>query len=306
MEIIKNRKFSSIIILLSTAILFSSPIIALAQTSSTQNGLLILDTKVNLLNDINGRILNTVYWTLGILAAIFLGIISVNLYFNISANKREIQKIKEEILGTSKNLIKTAEAEITEKVSTANRKENDRIKEEILGTSKNLIKTAEAEITEKVSTANRKDLDKEIENVLNIIKNETLIYQTKITEQVNTIEKSVLSINSGIKNMSGKLEEAEVDIKELDAFMYSQKGKMGGIINQIELLEYDIKNRSWYLKYRLADLKEEIKRYDLTKELDKKLRELLSSIKDKKEFTSEIEEIEKSITLRPEKDKPIP
>ena len=272
MEIIKNRKFSSIIILLSTAILFSSPIIALAQTSSTQNGLLILDTKVNLLNDINGRILNTVYWTLGILAAIFLGIISVNLYFNISANKREIQKIKEEILGTSKNL----------------------------------IKTAEAEITEKVSTANRKDLDKEIENVLNIIKNETLIYQTKITEQVNTIEKSVLSINSGIKNMSGKLEEAEVDIKELDAFMYSQKGKMGGIINQIELLEYDIKNRSWYLKYRLADLKEEIKRYDLTKELDKKLRELLSSIKDKKEFTSEIEEIEKSITLRPEKDKPIP
>lgn len=91
--------------------------VAATPSPSPSTKLEVLDAKIDLLQKINERLLQTVYWTLATLAAIFLGLISVNLYFNISANKREIEQIREEVEAVARNLIKIAEQEIGEKVA---------------------------------------------------------------------------------------------------------------------------------------------------------------------------------------------
>lgn len=56
-----------------------------------------LENKVDLLNQINEKILNTIYWALGGLGGIFLGIVGLNSYQNFSLNKQKIDTIKGEL-----------------------------------------------------------------------------------------------------------------------------------------------------------------------------------------------------------------
>ena len=75
---------------------------------------------------------------------------------------------------------------------------------------------------------------------------------------------------------------------------------MGGIINQVELLEHDIEKRYWNLESRLKEIRNEVKAADLYPDLAEKLESLLKKIKDPV-HKDIIEEIKKSITIRRQK-----
>lgn len=268
-----------------------------APTPSSSTKLEVLDAKVDLLQKTNERILQTVYWTLATIAAIFLGLISVNLYFNISANKREIDKIRDEIEALTRSLIKTAQQEISEKSNAATQIEIARIKEEIANLTTSEVKTSEANLTEKTNAATQREIEKASTNILNIAKNEILTHKAEITKLIENSAKILESTSSSIKTIEETLPKLDVRVRELEVYKYSKESRMGAIIGQIELLEYDLENRGWNLKYRLPEILKEIKSTRIFPDHAEKLRGLLGKIEDV-EYEDIIKEILASIRVR--------
>lgn len=285
------------IILFIGIIYFGSPLQSTAATPSSSTKLEVLDAKVDLLQKTNERILQTVYWTLATIAAIFLGLISVNLYFNISANKREIDKIRDEIEALTRSLIKTAQQEISEKSNAATQIEIARVKEEIANLTTSEVKTSEANLTEKTNAATQREIEKASSNILNIAKNEILTHKAEITKLIENSAKILESTSSSIKTIEGKLTGFDVRVRELEVYKYSKEGKMGAIMGLTELLEYDLENRSWYLKYRLPEILEGLKNTQVYPDYAEKLRGLLGKIEDV-EYKDIIKEILASIRVR--------
>lgn len=287
-----NKILLSLVILSSALCLL--PELVSAQTGSSTTDIAVLYAKVDLLQSINDRTLNTVYWTLGILAAIFLGLISVNLYFNITANKREIEKIKDDLLSSTKNEIASSEVKIIEKIQNKNENELKSMKSELSSITENEVITSESRIFEKTSALISKEVQKASTNSQNVLKNSQLTYEAKVTKQIESIEKKSIATNMTAEKTLKGISAIEIRLKELEAFKYSQQGKMGAIIKQIELLEYDIENREWNLVYRLPEIKDELKNCILNVEQSGKLKLLLSKIK-KEEYMPIISEIQKLI-----------
>lgn len=251
-----------------------------AAPPSSSTKLEVLEAKVDLLQKTNERILQTVYWTLATIAAIFLGLISVNLYFNISANKREIDKIREESEALTKSLIQTAQQEISEKSNAVTQTEIARVKEEIANLTTSEVKTSEANLIEKTNAATQREIEKASANILNVAKNEILTHKAEITKLIENSTKILESTSSSVMRIEDKLPELEVRVREMEAYRFSKEGKMGAIIAQIELLEYDLEKRTWNLKFRLPKILEETKSTIIFPEQAEKLRGLLGKIKE--------------------------
>ena len=194
------------------------------------SNLAILQVRVDTLENLNERILNSVYWTLGILATIFLGLISVNLYFNITANKREIENIKKDFTDTAKNEILASEAKILEKVSSLNQKEFDNIKSDVLATAKNEILASEAKILEKVN----------------------IIDKGRIAD-AESFKRQISSLKSDYDDIDTRVKEFEID-------RFAQKGQQGQIMVMIELLSKAVdKNNDYEIQERLTKIRDYVK-----------------------------------------------
>jgi len=309
MNYLKNKIkkcLTSILVLLSLIFVVQivfTPIYSMAQSNlstGTNNDSIILNQKVDLLEEINSKILNSVYWTLGILAAIFLGLISVNLYFNITGNKNEIRRIREDIIRTTNNLIETAKNEIADKLSKSSQHEALSIKENLIETMKNMIETAKNEIADKLSKSSQQEIKDQIGSLSVSSENQLLEYKSEVNKKINDFEKILISTQNVSRSNKVDIDKIHIDIKELEAYRYSKEGKMGGIINQVELLEHDIEKRYWNLESRLKEIRNEVKAADLYPDLAEKLESLLKKIKDPVHKVI-IEEIKKSITIRRQK-----
>ena len=309
MNYLKNKIkkcLTSILVLLSLIFVVQivfTPIYSMAQSNlstGTNNDSIILNQKVDLLEEINSKILNSVYWTLGILAAIFLGLISVNLYFNITGNKNEIRRIREDIIRTTNNLIETAKNEIADKLSKSSQHEALSIKENLIETMKNMIETAKNEIDDKLSKSSQQEIKDQIGSLSVSSENQLLEYKSEVNKKINDFEKILISTQNVSRSNKVDIDKIHIDIKELEAYRYSKEGKMGGIINQVELLEHDIEKRYWNLESRLKEIRNEVKAADLYPDLAEKLESLLKKIKDPVHKVI-IEEIKKSITIRRQK-----
>lgn len=289
------------VILFLGVLYFWSPSLSTACPPTSDTKLESLTEKVDLLQKINDKLLQTVYWTLGTLAAIFIAIISVNLFFNISANKREIQKIKEDIESRTINLIKTAEIEIGEKNNAIMQKEFERLMEEIANVTISEIKTSEANLVEKTYTATEREIEKASTNILNVAKNEDLTHKAELTKLMEQSTEILRSVSSDIETFNKQIPELEVRVRELEVYKYSKERRMGAIIGQIELLEYDLENRSWNIEFRLPEILKEIKSSIIYPSHAEKLRALLGKIKDT-EHQKIIKEILASISVRKPED----
>lgn len=283
----KNTKIilGIFIILLISQVVF-------AHTNAPVTQIATLNAKFDLLRDINNQILNTVYWTLGVLAAIFLGLISANLYFNVSANKREIEKIRESILNETSSQINSAEAKINEKIDLSAQKMIEAAKESILASATALMNNASRDISEQL----QKNLEKDANSRASMLKNEFLIFKAEIMENTQATEKKIVTAESSVEFLKKEIVQLQIDLKEINAFKYSQEGKMGAIINYIDLLEHDLKNRRWFLRYRLPQIKKEVSAALLDEGLAIRLRNLLKEITEN-EFQAQAREIEDLIRI---------
>lgn len=144
-----------------------------------------------------------------------------------------------------------------------------------------MIKTSEANLIEKTNATTQREIEKASSNIVNIAKNEILINKAEITKLYEDSGKRVEEVASAIKQIGELLPKLDVRVKELEVFKYSKQGKMGAIIGQIELLEYDLTNRVWYLPFRLPEILKEVKNTRLPLDQADKLKELLNRIKEK-------------------------
>lgn len=240
----------------------------------------VLDMKVDLLEKVNEQTLRSVYWTLATLAAIFLGLISVNLYFNISANKREIEKIREDVEELTTTLIATAERRLTDKNEATTLTEIARLKEEIANLTTSLIKTSEVSLVEKTTETMQREIEKSISAAMSAMNNQLLLQRSEINATKDASDVTIASALSSLKEIDKKIALLAIDIKELKIFEHSQKSQMGAIYGHIDLLEYDLANRKWNLKFRLPEIKKEITDVALDVVHATKLKELLAQIQD--------------------------
>jgi hypothetical protein len=156
-------------------------------------------------------------------------------------------------------------------------------KEEIKQDVRTQIAILDKEVSEKIeNVAKAKDADLKTV-ILSEVSNSIRTLEKNISEKLNKYE---ISNNKEVASLKSKQEndsrEASLDIKELRAFMYHSRGKMGGIIYEIEALEEYIKQKPHLLGYKLEYLKEIISDYNFGKnhkEYYDKLKNLLSKIK---------------------------
>lgn len=296
MNINKTHKYIIVTTLLFVAFILLIPSFSIAQTDSASTSLPLLVQKVDLLNDINGRVLNSVYWTLGVLVAIFVAIISVNLYFNISANKREIQKIKQDIIDSTKNQITSAGIDILDKLEKSTGDKIDNTKREIEASIGLRFAALEEKMLQKINTDIPSLINKESTNLSNVQKNETLNVKAELTKAQTEFEKRV---QIDVAKNSSKIVELSIAVKELEAYKYHKEGKMGGILLQIDALNDYITFRPALLHHKLKDIKDIIKEYELQKTSYDRLNKLLDAIP-KGEHDEIIKEIKSGMVLRRE------
>ncbi len=262
--------------------------------------LAILQARVDTLQDLNESILNSVYWTLGILATIFLGLISVNLYFNITGNKREIERIKKDFIERARNEILASEAKILEKISALNQKEFDNIKSDILATTKNEILASEAKILEKISALNQKEFDNIKSDILATTKNEILASEAKILEKNNNDDKARIADIEKIKREMTSIKDTSDDldtrIKEFEIDRFAKNGQQGQILGMIDLLEKAIdKDNAYLIPSRLLKIRDYVNAHELRDYVATDLYKHLSKIENKDEYKILIEEIRSKI-----------
>lgn len=110
------------------------PFLCLAQTTTilTENtNLIILQNKVDLLESINIKILDTIYWALGGLITVMLAIVGLNFFQNFSLNNKKISTIKEEINNDLKEGITKLNEQNEQKMAAFIIKSKGEIKSEI-------------------------------------------------------------------------------------------------------------------------------------------------------------------------------
>ena len=197
-------------------------------------------------------------------------------------------------------MIETAKNEIADKLSKSSQHEALSIKENLIETMKNMIETAKNEIDDKLSKSSQQEIKDQIGSLSVSSENQLLEYKSEVNKKINDFEKILISTQNVSRSNKVDIDKIHIDIKELEAYRYSKEGKMGGIINQVDLLEHDIEKRYWNLESRLKEIRNEVKAADLYPDLAEKLESLLKKIKDPVHKVI-IEEIKKSITIRRQK-----
>lgn len=270
------------------------------QVESNNQKLELLNDKIEFVEKINTKTLNSVYWTLGILASIFLGLISVNLYFNFTGYKNQIEKNRQQVLSETSNQIASAENRLIEKMETDSSVKLDELKRYMVSYSDNSVKAARSEIEDKINQKILEEVEKIEQSLNNLFDNKILNSNLELRESLNAHNKEIVSDINKIRNqaelLKKRIEDTEVNIKELEVFKYSQENKQGALINLIELLDNDIKDKTWKIPDRLEDIKKQVDGYLITPSIAADLKKQLMKL-DNTEHKDVIDEIRRMIKI---------
>lgn len=187
---IKAFIFASTLLLLPT----SSP--ALAQTATSESisnidQIQVLERQQDLLNDVNGKILNTIYWALGGLITVFLAIVGLNFFQNFSLNKQRFDGLKKEVEAQVKEEMAKVETKNNQSFTTLSTKVESQIASQ--------VKIGQQSLETKVQ---------DLREIVNDLRRESLISK---------------------------------------AFEYKKHTQLGYLINLTEVLNTDVKSKSWRL-----------------------------------------------------------
>ncbi len=230
-----------------------------ALASSTS--ILLLSQKVNLLAEINDRTLNSVYWTLGVLATIFLAIVGLNIFFNTSAFRRDLENIKDQAQKESQSQILSAENRIFVKLEAETNTQIKRVSKDIKSTTAAQITAAREQIKLEVSNVSQKEIETQMGKTYAELRNEVLEAKASLLKEVGAISLENSELRSKIKSIKETMDEMNIEITELQAFKYHKQDKMGGILNLFEVLKYDVEKRKWHIKHTLADINNVLDEY---------------------------------------------
>jgi len=281
-----KEKIKKIIFIIFIFLAITMPIFSFAQENNSLT-VQMLSQRVDMIENINQKLLNTVYWTLGVLAAIFIALVSVNLYFNISANKRELKETKEKLLSTAENEIIASESRILEKIAKSNAQEFERIKTELLSTAENEIIASESRILEKIAKSNAQEFERIKTELLTTTKNEIISAKSSIIEKIARLE-------TNAEQMKYNIDGLEMDLKELETIRYAEEGKQGAITIPIRLLNKAIeRNQEFKITEYLFQIRDYIKENPIRSYVNIDLEKELVKLEKKTEFKTTIEEIRK-------------
>lgn len=270
------------------------------EATSTQ--IAVITAKIDLIEGLNSKILNVVYWTLGVLATIFAALVTVNLYVNIRVNQREIERIKEDSLKKTESEVAAAEARVLEKIREEGRSERESMKVNILETVGNEIASSQAEALKKVSEQNSKEFETMKSDILATAKNEVLAAEARAIEKINQFDKaktsSIVAVEGRIDSIQRDLKSLRVTVGELEIDRFESKGQQGAIIRRVELLEMDIDEKNdWRISSRLVSIRDYLQEHRVRSSVATKLSSVLKKLKGKEEYSQLVDEVTKSTRI---------
>lgn len=128
-----------------------------AESISSINQVQVLEKQVDLLNQINNKILNTVYWALGGLITVFLAIVGLNFFQNFSLNKRKIDSLKEETNNRLNEALSKLQEQNKINAAALNTKVEAKVKFEVKNSLEN-FETKISQLMEDYEDINRENL----------------------------------------------------------------------------------------------------------------------------------------------------
>lgn len=228
---------------------------------STSTDILLLSQKVDLLEAVNNKTLNTVYWTLGVLATIFLAIVGLNVFFNTSAFRRDLENIKDQTQKEAEAQISIAESRTSSKLETEISSQIKKLNKDIKSTTSAQITAAREQLKVEVLLVSQKEIETQMAKTSAELQNEVLVAKADLLKQVSMVSSENAELKSTVKSLKDRADEMKIEIIELQAFKYQKQEKMGGILSLFEVIEYDINKRPWRLKYTLADVHRVLEEY---------------------------------------------
>ncbi|OGY41875.1 MAG: hypothetical protein A2Y82_05470 [Candidatus Buchananbacteria bacterium RBG_13_36_9] len=101
------------------------------ESISSVNQVQALEKQIDLLNQMNIKILNTIYWALGGLITVFLAIVGLNFFQNFSLNKSRIEAIKDKMNNELKEELSKLQDQNKKNLESLNIKVESKIKSEV-------------------------------------------------------------------------------------------------------------------------------------------------------------------------------
>lgn len=181
-----------------------------ATLDTTQIQISNLNNNIKLINDLNSKTLNTIYWALGGLITIFIAIVGLNFFQNFLFNKKKIDNIADEI----KN-------ELSEK----------------LFSNINVLKEEISTLMENMKKQNENCVNKANENFGKNI-------QAKIDAELSILKSKQEKLQTNFNDLNDKLNDIIREDYIRSAFEHKKENRMGYIFNLISALKLDIK-KGW-------------------------------------------------------------
>ncbi len=214
---------------------------------------------------------------------------------NLEAFKKELQALIPASEERSKNQLIGFEKQQSKSLSDTLRQES----EKLLLETENRIATSEKVLSERMEVvAENKDLKlksaltSETENRINATEKALISEMNRLRQDLST---QIVSINELLSRSKSDIKTLSREIKELNVFRYGSEGKMGELINTIELLtdEIDDKASDWRITNRLEKLHEIVSRIKVESEYVVKIEEQLLRVEKSAKFRPLIENIRK-------------
>lgn len=198
-----------------------------------------LEQQVETLEQVNNKILNSIYWTLGTLSTIFTAFLALNFFSNLSINRKKIEAIKEELENKLDKSVQEIDTDFKDRLGQNKSDLQKEIEKKVNGqfsTQNTKIQTIDEQVNSKIDF-----IDKKVEGY----SKGTMECFDEIAKNFDDRVKSIINpkieiINSDIHDLSKKDHELERSILSME--MNDMSIAPGNRRRRcIEILELDIK-----------------------------------------------------------------
>ncbi|HAS80560.1 TPA: hypothetical protein DCS02_00805 [Candidatus Nomurabacteria bacterium] len=218
--------------------------------------------------------LNAVYLGISVSAILVLAgiLLGVFYFFNLKPLQEKITKQDDKMESQEKEttrVLKDTEEKNGKSLKDFEQKYEKHLNEilvknneKIILENKNIFAATEKSILEKIENVSEgKDIKlKEIifSEVINKIAILEKILTFNIVNAKNDSNKNLVELNKTIAELKSNIKEIKREIKILNIYKYSKEGQMGAIIDSMDVLREDIKEKRWSILTSLERLSKEM------------------------------------------------
>lgn len=231
----------------------------------------LFDWQLQLMNQLSSQALQYI----GLAITIVLALVAMLYFFTLRPFNKELERQAKDIKDARISIQETIEKELTQI-----KKEMEGLSSSLRGEALNILKEAE----KKILTRARE------ENFVSVVKAREELMKRIVNVQMaqSSSGKDLRILKDAKKKLENSLEDIEIDLHDVRAFVLSAEGKMGAFLVPLRALEKVIGTRNEYqIPYVLDRLKKGLEGIELRIEDEARISEVLKKLPEKYTPTKE-------------------